>query len=194
MPEPTPIIDARHAAVKHQPGGPTFGPAFGAAFARAPEIDGTAARAPAPTDKPTPSGNTDNDLLMHGTRRLIERDAAEAVGLYVNILVRCRGKGYCWPRVDTLMADLGAPRRSVARWRTKLVDAGLIRIQRRRSRSSLIRLVSGVTLEVHRPCPELSTSKSGCATCGTNQIGMCRRWHIGMCRRWHNRRNQGNLY
>ena len=124
-----------------------------------------------------PRGSTDNELLMNGVRVLTEYGAAQALALYNVIVVRCAGKGFCWPSTRALMSDSGAPCRTVERWRRDLQDAGLITLQRRRNRSAVIRLtkLAGFHLTLERPSlgaagsdvsKELSTRESGTAKDG----------------------------
>ena len=89
-------------------------------------------------------------MLITGTQRLNEKPTwRPAVSLWVAIVVRCGGKGYCWPSMDTLAADVGgAPIRSVMRWSAILVAAGLIVITRRKRRSAIIRLTSDAGFEL----------------------------------------------
>ena len=74
---------------------------------------------------------------------------AQALPLFTTILVRCGGKVYCWPSVPVLMGDTGASQRTVERWRSNLVDPGLIVLHRRWRQSSVIRL-SGHSAFVYR--------------------------------------------
>ena len=119
------------------------------------------ARQPAETPN-YPRGSTDNELLMNGARVLTEYGAPQATALYIAIVVRCGGKGYCWPSTPVLMADTGARERTINRWRVNVKDAGLITVQRRRNRSALIRLteLSGLSLTLVKPEPEPSTTES----------------------------------
>ena len=104
--------------------------------------------APAPAcgaDCPTnyPSGNVDNRLIMSAAARL-----GGPMGLYMTVLVRCGGKGHCWPSVEKLATDLGAPVRTVVRWRDHLVKEGLVSIKRRRRPlTSMIYLTAGGSRE-----------------------------------------------
>ena len=54
-----------------------------------------------------PRGSTENELLMNGARVLTEYGAPQALALYVAIVVRCAGKGECWPSTRVLMGDTG---------------------------------------------------------------------------------------
>ena len=88
-------------------------------------------------------GNVDNRLIMSAAARL-----GGPMGLYMTVLVRCGGKGHCWPSVEKLATDLGAPVRTVVRWRDHLVKEGLVSIKRRRRPlTSMIYLTAGGSRE-----------------------------------------------
>lgn len=89
-----------------------------------------------------PSGSTDNKLLMTGARVLVAHRVPEALPLYVAILVRCGGKGYCWASTEVWMRDTGAARSTVERWRSILARVGLIVVEHRGNRPGMIRLTA----------------------------------------------------
>ena len=109
------------------------------------------APAPAPSKRGEyPKGSTDNRLLMEAVHRL----APGPFKLYTVLLVRMAGKGVCYVRTaPTLMADLGAPERTIRRWLQDLIDQGFITTTRKgRARSCLTyRLVTGPQVQFVRP-------------------------------------------
>ncbi len=81
-----------------------------------------------------PRGCTDNDLLMHGLQVLGEAGKRHAFGLYTALVIRCAGKGHCFPKTEQLVADTKTNETAVKRDRRDLIAARLIKTENRGAR------------------------------------------------------------